>query len=92
MDSISTAVIFAIVDKSKLQISIRSSNVSLDVGTMCKEMFNGFGGGTSYKGGASIPLNFYSMLENSEKDLFWDVTCKHMFRKVLREGFDDKKE
>jgi len=92
MDSISTAIIFAIVDKSKLQISVRSSNVSLDVGSMCKELFNGFGGGTSYKGGASIPLNFYSQLENGEKDLFWEVTCKHMFRKVLKENFNEKQE
>jgi len=91
MDSISTALIFAIVDKSKLQISVRSSNVSLDVGAMCKEMFSGFGGGTSYKGGASIPLNFYSSLENGERDMFWDVTRKHMFRKVLKENFDGEK-
>ena len=86
MDSISTAVIFAIVDKSKLQISIRSSNVSLDVGAMCKETFS-FGGGTSYKGGASIPLHFYSNLENGERDSFWDVTCKNMFKTVLKENF-----
>ena len=90
MDSISTALIFAIVDKSKLQVSIRSSNVSLDVGAMCKEMFGG--GGTSYKGGASIPLNFYSSLENGERDMFWEVTCKHMFRKVLKENFEEKHE
>lgn len=89
MDSISTAVIFAIVDKAKLQISVRSSNVSLDVGAMCKEMFDGFGGGTSYKSGASIPLHFYSNLENGEKELFWEVTCKHMFRKVLKENFEE---
>lgn len=91
MDSISTAVIFAIVDKKKLQISVRSSNVSLDVGTMCKETFAGFGGGTSYKGGASIPLHFYENLENGERDLFWDVTCKHMFRSVLKENFVEEK-
>jgi nanoRNase/pAp phosphatase (c-di-AMP/oligoRNAs hydrolase) len=91
MDSINTAIIFAIVDKKKLQVSVRSSNVSLDVGTMCKEMFSGFGGGTSYKGGASIPLNFYSNLENGERDTFWEVTCKHMFRNVLKETFSEEK-
>lgn len=92
MDSITTAVIFAIVDKKKLQISVRSSNVSLDVGAMCKEMFMGHGGGTSYKGGASIPLYFYSNLENGERDLFWEVTCKHMFRSILKESFEEKHE
>ena len=92
MDAITTAVIFAIVDKSKLQISVRSSNVSLDVGAMCKEIFSGFGGGTSYKGGASIPLNFYSNLENGERDTFWEVTCKHMFRNILKDSFEENSE
>lgn len=88
MDSITTAVIFAIVDKKKLQVSVRSSNVSLDVGALCKELFNG--GGTSYKGGASIPLSFYSNLENGERDMFWEVTCKHMFRNILKETFTEE--
>ena len=91
MDSISTAVIFAIVGKKKLQVSIRSSNVSLDVGAMCHENFGAFGGGTSYKGGASIPLNFYEELENGEKDLLWEVSCKQMFRKILKENFVEEK-
>lgn len=87
METVNTAIIFAIVGKATLQVSIRSSNVSLDVGAMCREIFGEFGGGTSYKGGASIPLTFYTDLENGEKEKFWNVTCTHMFRKVFKEAW-----
>jgi len=85
METVNTSVIFAIVDKSTLQVSVRSSNVSLDVGAMCTELFGG--GGTSYKGGASIPLMFYKDIENGEKEQLWSVTVGHMFRKVLQEAY-----
>ena len=52
-------------------------------------LFGDFGGGKAYKGGASIPLNFYGNLENGEKENFWKITCKHMFRKTLKESFQD---
>lgn len=87
MDAVQTAVIFAITDKKNLEVSVRSSNVSLDVGAMCKELFDG--GGTSYKGGGKMPLTFWSNLENGEKTKFWDITCKHMFRKVLKENWEE---
>ncbi|MFW6246865.1 MAG: DHH family phosphoesterase [bacterium] len=89
MESVNTSIIFAIVGGNTLQVSVRSSNISLDVGALCKELFGEYGGGKSYKGGASIPLNFYSGLENGEKEKFWNVTCKHMFKKILKEGFED---
>ena len=92
METVNTSIIFAIVNKDTLQVSIRSSNVSLDVGAMCSELFGNYGGGTSYKGGASIPLLFFSELENGEKEKFWDVTCKHMFRRVLKEAFTETEE
>lgn len=89
MESVNTAVIFAITDRKTLQISVRSSLTSLDVGSMCSDLFGLFGGGKAYKGGASIPLNFYSNLENGEKDQFWKITCKHMFRQILKESWVD---
>lgn len=89
METVNTSVIFAIVDKSHLQVSVRSSNVSLDVGAMCTDLFGDFGGGTSYKGGASIPLMFYKNIENGEKEQLWAVTVAHMFRKVLQEAYTD---
>lgn len=92
MESINTSIIFAIIDRKSLQVSIRSSNVSLDVGQLCRELFGDYGGGTSHKGGASIPLTFYSDLENGEKDAFWKVTCKTMFKKVLKESWQEEKK
>lgn len=89
METVNTSVIFAIVDKSTIQVSIRSSNVSLDVGAMCTDLFGEYGGGTSYKGGASIPLMFYQNIENGEKEQLWAVTVGHMFRKVLQEAYTD---
>jgi len=89
MESIQTSIIFAITDKKDLEVSVRSTNVSLDVGSMCKELFNG--GGNSYKGGAKIPLTFWNDLENGEKFKFWELTCKHMFRKVMKENLKEEK-
>ena len=90
MDAVQTAVIFAITDKKYLEVSVRSSNVSLDVGAMCKDLFDG--GGNAYKGGGKIPLAFWSNLENGEKTKFWDITCKHMFRTVLKENWAETVE
>lgn len=90
MESVNTAVIFAITDRKTLQVSVRSSLTSLDVGTMCTDLFGEFGGGKAYKGGATIPLNFYGNLENGERDMFWKITCKHMFRKILKESWKDE--
>ena len=90
MESVNTAIIFAVVDEQNLQISVRSSNVSLDVGSMCKDLFDGYGGGSSFKGGANIPLNFYKDLGENEKEDFWKITRRHMFRKVLKESWVDE--
>jgi len=87
MESINTAVIFAIIDKKTLEISIRSSNISLDVNQMCKDLFGEYGGGTSYKGGAKIPLLFYTDIDEKNADSFWKTTCTHMFKKVLKESW-----
>jgi nanoRNase/pAp phosphatase (c-di-AMP/oligoRNAs hydrolase) len=87
MESVTTAIIFAIIDKKFLEVSIRSTNVSLDVNQMCKDLFGDYGGGSSYKGGAKIPLNFYSDVDDKYTENFWKTTCKHMFRKVLKESW-----
>jgi len=93
MESVNTAVIFAIIDKKHLEVSVRSSNVSLDVNQMCKDYFGSFGGGTSYKGGAKIPLNFYSEVDDKYTDDFWVLTCNHMFKKIHKESWkEDKKK
>lgn len=85
MESVQTAVIFAIVGKKNLQVSVRSSNVSLDVGTMCADLFGG--GGASTKGGATIPLNFFSEITNGDKEKLWDLVRRTMFKKILKEAW-----
>ena len=92
MESINTSIIFAIVDKKTIQISVRSSLVSVDVNAMVKNLFGSeFGGGKPGAGGSSIPLNFYSDIEDNEND-FWIKTCNHMFKKVLKDGWIKEKE
>lgn len=92
MESVQTAVIFAITDKKFLEVSVRSSNVSLDVNQMCADLFGDFGGGTSYKGGAKIPLYFYSDIDDKNSQELWKITCKHMFKKVLKESYTNDKD
>lgn len=92
MESISTAVIFAITDKKFLEVSVRSTNVSLDVNQMCKDLFGNFGGGASYKGAAKIPLNFYADVDEGAIKDFWKITCNHMFKLVLKEAWKVEKK
>ena len=87
MESVSTAIIFAITDSMSLEVSIRSTNVSLDVNQLCKDLFGEYGGGGSYKGGAKLPLNFYSDIDVEHKEDLWKITCTHMFKKVFKEDW-----
>lgn len=88
MESVQTAVIFAITGKKHLEVSIRTHLVSLDVNQMCKDLFGDFGGGKSNAGAAKIPLNFYEELDDKSSDQFWKVTRKQMFRNVLKENWN----
>lgn len=87
MESVQTAVVFAITDKKNLEVSIRSTNVSLDVNQMCKDLFGDHGGGKINAGGAKIPLMFYNDIDTTLSSDFWKITRSHMFKKVLREGW-----
>ena len=73
---------------------MRSSNVSFDVNAFCKEVFGEYGGGTSYKGAARIPMMFYSNIDDKLKDNLWTITCDHMFKLVHKENWknDEKPE
>lgn len=91
MESVTTAVIFAITNKKYLEVSIRSSNVSLDVHQMCKDLFGDHGGGSSYKGGAKVPLEFYEGIDDKHIIELWKITCNHMFKKVHKESWKIEK-
>lgn len=92
MESVQTAVIFAITDKKNLEVSIRSSNVSLDVNQFCKDLFGEYGGGKPSAGGAKIPLLFYGDIDSSLSLSFWETTKAHMFKKILKEGWDSEED
>lgn len=89
MESVQTAVIFAVTGKKYLEVSIRTHLVSLDVNQMCKDLFGEFGGGKSNAGAAKIPLNFYEDLDEKSSDQFWKVTRKHMFKNILKENWNN---
>lgn len=92
MESVQTAVVFAITDKKNLEVSVRSTNVSLDVNQMCKDLFDDYGGGKTNAGGAKIPLTFYNDIDTNMAGEFWKITRSHMFKKVLREGWSKEEE
>jgi nanoRNase/pAp phosphatase (c-di-AMP/oligoRNAs hydrolase) len=92
MESVQTAVIFAITGKKHLEVSVRTHLVSLDVNQMCRDLFGEFGGGKSNAGAAKIPLNFYEELDDKSSIPFWNVTKKHMFKKVLKENWSYNEE
>ncbi len=92
MESVQTAVIFAITGKKYLEVSIRTHLVSLDVNQMMKDLFGEYGGGKSNAGAAKIPLNFYTDLDDKNSDAFWKVTRKHMFKNVLKENWNYEEE
>lgn len=92
MESVTTAFIFAIVDKKELQVSVRSTLVSTDVNQMVRDLFGDFGGGKSTAGAARIPLNFYENLGGDESEKLWELTCNQMFKKIMKEQFDNEKE
>lgn len=92
MESVTTAFIFAIVDKKELQVSIRSTLVSTDVNQVVKDLFGDFGGGKSTAGAARIPLNFYDDVSGEEAKQLWELTCNQMFKKIMKERFDDEKK
>lgn len=92
MESVQTAVVFAITGKKSLEVSVRTHLVSLDVNQMMQDLFGEFGGGKSNSGGAKIPLNFYIDLDDKSSAQFWSVTRKHMFRNVLKENWNNKEE
>ena len=92
MESVQTAVVFAITDKKMLEVSVRTHLVSLDVNMMMRDLFGQFGGGKSNSGGAQIPLNFYEQVDDKHAAAFWKITCKHMFRKILKDNWNQKEE
>lgn len=67
MEGVTTSIVFAMIGDS-VEISMRSSNVSLDVGTFVKKLFGKENAGAKQgSGGARVPLGFFSPVEQPEK-------------------------
>jgi nanoRNase/pAp phosphatase (c-di-AMP/oligoRNAs hydrolase) len=77
MEGITTSIIFAIVD-GKVELSMRSNEVAMDVNRFLKKHFGDYGGAKDGSGGAHIPLGIFGManLPTEMKDDVYDLTKK----------------
>ena len=82
MTGIMTSIVFAIIDEY-IDISVRSKNITVDVGDFVQKVF-GTGGGKQGAGRSQIPLGFFSM--NGDKTIntdIWEIAKKLVFTKVF---------
>lgn len=82
MNGITTSIVFAIID-DYIDISVRSNDITLDMGTFIQSVFQ-HGGGKQGSGRARIPLGFFAM--NGDEELnnnIWEVSKKLIFSKTL---------
>lgn len=82
MSGISSTIIFTIIDREFIEISMRTRLSSVNVGNFLQKIFTKkHAGGTSYQGGAKISISdFFGALEDDEIDEFWSLVCRRMFK------------
>jgi len=81
MSGIQTSIVFAIVDDN-IDISIRSNDVTLDVGHFAQTVF-GAGGGKRGSGRALIPLGFFKLSDDEAMNVrVWEVVKEIIFDKI----------
>ncbi|MFW6173560.1 MAG: DHH family phosphoesterase [Elusimicrobiota bacterium] len=81
MNGISTAIVFAIIG-DMIDISVRSSDITMDVAKFVQSVFHN-GGGKQGAGRSTIPLGFFSMNGNDELNTdIWEVAKKMVMNKV----------
>ena len=68
LEGVSTTLVFGIIGE-KIEMSARTRDVRVDIGTVMKDAFNdlGSGGGRSGSGGAQIPLGIFNYVEEKEE-------------------------
>lgn len=81
MAGVTLSVVFAVVD-DQIDISVRSKNVTVDVGMFLQKVF-GAGGGKQGAGRAQIPLGFFHITNTEIQGQVWEVVKKLVFLKVL---------
>lgn len=81
MSGIQTAIVFAIIDEN-IDISIRSNDITVDVGKFASSVF-GTGGGKQGAGRSVIQLGFFKINGNEElNSRVWGVTKDLIFHKI----------
>lgn len=82
MSGISTSLVFAVIE-DVMDMSVRSSDITVDIDTFVKKIFNA-GGGKMGSGGAKIPLGFLKMDGSPEYNAkLWDLIKEATFEKVF---------
>lgn len=82
MSGITTTIVFAVIDDI-IDISVRSKDITVDVGSFLQKVF-GFGGGKQGAGRARIPLGYLKMNGNEEyNDKLWELIKETTFSKVF---------
>lgn len=82
MNGISTSIVFAIIG-DMIDISVRSSDITMDVAKFVQSVFNS-GGGKQGAGRSTISLGFFSMNGNEELNTdIWEVAKKMVMNKVV---------
>jgi len=86
-EGIDTSFIFAVVD-NEIQVSVRSSGLSVDVNSLCQKIFGKeFAGGKLGAGAARIPMGFLSISDESNeiKSQMWESVRSVIMARILRE-------
>jgi nanoRNase/pAp phosphatase (c-di-AMP/oligoRNAs hydrolase) len=82
MSGITTTIVFAVID-DYVDISVRSKDITCDVGPFLQKVFNA-GGGKRGEGGARIPLGYLKMDGSQEyNDKLWELIKETTFSKVF---------
>lgn len=82
MSGITTTIVFAVIDDC-VDISVRSKDITCDVGPFLQKAFNA-GGGKQGEGAAHIPLGYLKMDGSPEyNDKLWELIKETTFSKVF---------
>lgn len=86
LEGIDTSFVFAIVD-SNIEVSVRSVGTSVDVNSVCKQIFGADNGGGKYGAGAAkIPMGFFDINGSPDevKDAIWNSLKQLVFDKIFK--------
>lgn len=83
MTGVTTSIVFAVIE-NKIDISVRSKNITLDVDAFVKTVFKN-GGGKMGSGRAIIPLDFFYVDDNDLiNNEVWNIAKKIVMTKVFQ--------